>query len=110
MKKVMVTKGLRGRSNPEAYHKKCITAVEKYYAGIGQPIELTSWRGVSNSFDGSTASKRLVGLAGTIAHEVAVADEIVFMDDWERYDGCVVEHLIAIRYGIPCLYLRSDAA
>jgi len=106
--KVMVTKGLRGRTDPEAYHKRCISAVLDYYTARKQLVEILSFKGVSNTFDGSTTQKRLVGLGNTLIHEVAQADVIVFMDEWHHYDGCVVEHLIALRYGIPIVYLSSE--
>jgi hypothetical protein len=41
---------------------------------------------------------------------LALADEVVFMDDWEKYDGCRVEHFIAAQYGVPCVYLSTKEA
>jgi len=107
MKKVMVTKGLRGRPDPEAYHEKCMVAVNAYYDAKGEKYMILSSGGVRNDFDGSTINKRLYALGHTIQQELALADEVVFMDDWERFDGPVVEHLMCIRYGIPCVYLTS---
>jgi hypothetical protein len=108
MKKVMVTKGLRGKTNPEAYHEKCISAVKRYYADKNEKIEITESNGVSNTFDGSTTQKRLFGLGNVIAAELAVCDELVLMDDWKNYDGCRSEHFIATQYGVPCVYMMSE--
>lgn len=107
MKKVMVTKGLRGRENPEAYHENCLAAVRAHYTGKDEEITITESTGVSNTFDGSTAQKRLYAFGNTLMNELAICDEIVFMDDWEKYDGCLSEHFIATRYGVPCVYLSS---
>jgi len=42
---------------------------------------------------------------------VAQADLIVFMDDWYKYDGCISEFLIAIRYDKPVLFMsQSDTS
>lgn len=107
MKKVMVTKGLRGKENPELYHKKCLEAVKQHYAAKGEDIEITESTGVSNTFDGSMINKRLAGLGRVIMEELSVADELVLMDDWEKYDGCRSEHFIAAQYNIKCVYLNS---
>lgn len=107
MKNIMVTKGLRGRENPEGYHEKCLAAVKSHYSSLGEEINITESTGVSNSFDGSTANKRLAGLGRVVMEELAITDELVLMDDWERYDGCRSEHFIASQYGIKCVYLDS---
>jgi len=108
MKKVMVTKGLRGRENPEQYHEFCVAAVKAYYASKSEEIEITESNGVSNSFDGNSTQKRLFGLGNVIAAELAICDELVLMDDWQNYDGCRSEHFIASQYGVKCVYLRSE--
>jgi len=108
MKKVMVTKGLRGKENPEAYHAKCIEAVRHFYAAKGQEVRITETNPVTNTFDGSITQNRLFGLGNVIAAELAICDELVLMDDWQNYDGCRSEHFIAAQYGIPCVYLSSE--
>lgn len=107
MRKIMVTKGLRGKENPKAYHEKCLAAVRAHYAALGEEINITESTGVSNSFDGSSLNKRLYGLGRVIMEELSAADELVLMDDWQNYDGCRSEHFIATQYGVPCVYLSS---
>jgi hypothetical protein len=104
-KKVMVTKGLRGRTNPEAYHEACLQAARHYYSFRGETVQILESTGVSNGFDGSDVGRRLSGLGRVIAEELAVCDELVLMDDWQNYDGCRCEHFIAAQYGIKCVYL-----
>ena len=36
---------------------------------------------------------------------LATADIAVFAPNWEHNSGCVIEHEVAIRYGVPVLYL-----
>jgi len=108
IKKVMVTKGLRGKENPESYHEKCLSVVRKHYDDIGESIEITTSTGVYNDFDGSTTQKRLYAFGNTLMKELAICDEIVFMDDWENYDGCSCENFIAKRYNVKCVYLNSQ--
>ena len=110
MKKVMVTKGLRGKKNPQQYHEVCMEVAKCYYRAKGESVEFTSGSTVTNDFQekNDSINKRLWSLGKTIQDEISVADEIVFMDDWEKYDGPTVEHVIAVRYGIPCIYLQSS--
>ena len=98
----MVSNGLRGKENPEQYVEKCRAAVDKYYAGRGEEFERI------NTFFADFNGNALQFLGKGISEGLAVADEIVFMDDWEQYRGCMTEHFIAVQYGVKCVYLTSD--
>ncbi len=32
------------------------------------------------------------------------ADAVIFANDWRLANGCIIEHLVAHAYDIPCLY------
>ena len=104
MKRIMVSNGMRGKADPAGYVEKCRAAVDAYYAAKGEPIERLNT--FFDNFDGS----RLAFLGKSISEELALADEIVFMDDWETYDGCRCEHFIAVQYGVKCIYLETEVA
>ena len=101
MKRIMVSNGLRGRANAEEYVKRCRAAVDQHYIEKGEPFERIDT--FFKDFDGN----RLQFLGKSISEGIALADEVVFMDDWEKYDGCRCEHFIAVQYGVPCVYLRT---
>jgi hypothetical protein len=101
MKKIMVSNGLRGKENVEQYIAECRAAVEKYYADKNEKIERI------NTFFADFNGNRLQFLGKSISEGIALADEVVFMDDWEKYDGCRCEHFIAAQYGVKCVYLAS---
>jgi hypothetical protein len=108
MKKIMISNGMRGKTDPEGYVKKCREAVDAYYAAKGESFERI------NTFfadfclpAGKVDGNRLQFLGKSISEGLALADEVVFMDDWHKYDGCLAEHFIAVRYGVPCVYLES---
>ena len=101
MKKVMVSNGMRGKANPKEYVEQCRIAVEKYFGGKGEKIELI------NTFFSDFNGSRLEFLGKSISEGLALADVVVFMDDWETYDGCRCEHFIAVQYGVECAYLES---
>jgi len=101
MKKIMICNGLRGKQNSEQYVAKCRQAVHKYYADKNEPVE------VIDTFFSDFNGNRLQFLGKSISDGLAIADEVVFMDDWQNYDGCAAEHFICERYGVPVLYLKS---
>jgi hypothetical protein len=51
-------------------------------------------------FDGN----RLEFLGKSIMDGLAKADVALFLDDWEKFDGCRAEHFIAAQYGVRCIY------
>jgi len=102
MKRIMGSNGLRGKENPEQYIEKCRAAIDKYYTAKGEPFERI------NTFFADFDGNRLQFLGKSISEGLALADEVVFMDDWEEYDGCRCEHFIAVQYGVKCVYLNSD--
>ena len=101
MKKIMVSNGLRGKAHPRQYVEACRRAVDDYYTKKGEPYARI------DTYFADFEGNRLQFLAKTISDGLAVADEVVFMDDWEKYDGCRCEHFIAAQYGVKCVYLSS---
>jgi hypothetical protein len=97
----MVSNGMRGKTNVEQYIEKCRAAVDKYYTDKAEQFERI------NTFFADFNGSRLQFLGKSISEGLALADEVVFMDDWQNYDGCRSEHFIATQYGIPCVYLMS---
>ena len=101
MKKIMISNGLRGKENPEKYVQKCREVVDEFYKSRGEEFERI------NTYFADFNGNRLQFLGKSISEGVAIADEVVFMDDWEKYDGCRCEHFIATQYGVKCVYLNS---
>jgi len=100
--KVMISNGLRGNTDPHGYVEKCRDAVRAYYKARGIAFELIDT--YFSDFNGN----RLQFLGKSIMDGLAQADEVVFMDEWEKYDGCRAEHFIATQYGITCRYLSTS--
>ena len=95
--KIFVSNGLRGKENPKEYVDKCRVAVDKKYPN-GERID-----SYFPDFDGN----RMQFLGKSIQDCLSQADLAVFMDDWHNYDGCVVEHLVAQRYGVEIDYIST---
>jgi hypothetical protein len=96
----MISNGLRGKDDPKAYVEKCRAATRKFCEGTD--FELI------DTYFGDLDGNRLQFLGKSISDGVALADEVVFMDDWETYDGCRTEHFVATQYKVPCVYLRTE--
>ena len=101
MKKIMVSNGLRGKEDTKGYVDRCRKAVDTYYTEKSEDFERIDT--FFADFDGN----RLQFLGKSISEGLAIADEVVFMDDWEKYDGCRCEHFIATQYGVKCVYLST---
>ena len=101
MKKIMVSNGLRGKENVEQYIADCRAVVDKHYTERGEEFERI------NTFFADFDGNRLQFLGRSISEGLSICDEVVFMDDWEKYDGCRCEHFIATVYGVPCVYLHT---
>lgn len=102
VKLVMISNGLQGKENPSEYVDRCRLVVADYYASLGEEVQIINT--YFNDYDGN----RLQFLGKSITEGLAVADEIVFMDDWENHDGCSCENFIANKYGVSCIYLTTD--
>lgn len=101
MKRVMISCGMRNRRNVEEYVRECERVVLEHYEYLEEKVSIidTFFR----DFNGNT----MQFLGKAILEGISVCDEIVFMDDWERYDGCRCEHFIAAQYDVPCVYLST---
>ena len=111
MKKIMVSHGMRGKDNPKEYVLQCRKVVHEYYNKHGYYKNAAPKEGeyvlILETFFEDFNGNRLQFLGKSISEGLALADEIVFMDDWEKYDGCRSEHFIAAQYGVKCVYLES---
>ena len=62
---------------------------------------------IIDTFFSDYTGNRLQFLGKSISEGLAFADVAVFVDDWEKYDGCRCEHFIATQYGVKCIYYNS---
>lgn len=101
MKRIMISHGLTGKDDPDEYVKKCRATVKEHYEALGEEIEII------DTYFTEDLGSRLQYLARSISHGLDLADEVVFMDNWQSYDGCTVENFICAKYGIKTIYLKN---
>ena len=106
---IMITKGLKGRTNLEQYHTRCEEVVKDYFNDVEVVFtsDVVEFKHIEN-FDYTNYKHRLKALINTLDGEVTIADEVVFMDDWYNFAGCRIEHQICVEYDIPIVYLNSN--
>jgi hypothetical protein len=95
--KIMISNGLRGKVDPKGYVEKCRAAVRAAYP----ESEL-----INTFFEGFNGNRPQF-LGKSIMDGAAIADLVVFMDDWHNYDGCRVEQFVCAQYKVPCAYLST---
>jgi hypothetical protein len=52
-------------------------------------------------------SKRCLFMALSISRGLAMADLVVFCDNWDDFKGCCIENIICKEYEIPFTYLDT---
>jgi len=108
----MLSNGLRGKSDPATYVKKCDKALEEWAKANNVQYELLhNFR--PNQYEKEVAEyglevARIRMLGETITNELALCDILALCDDWYNYDGCSIEFEIAKRYAKPIIFLKTE--
>ncbi|GHU82433.1 hypothetical protein FACS189468_6650 [Spirochaetia bacterium] len=100
IKNIFISQPMKGRSAEgiKETRQKVITALHSAY---GNNVK------IFDTFFSGFFGNRLQFLGKSITEGLALADIAVFVDDWEKYDGCRCEHFIATQYGIKCIYYST---
>lgn len=102
MKKIMISQGLGGITDLQNHIQKTRYAVLQHYISQNEPVEI-----LETHFPEFTGN-RVEFLGKSIQHGIALADEIVFVNEWINYDSCRCERFIADVYKIPYIVLQVD--
>jgi hypothetical protein len=96
MKKLFVSQPMNGKSADEIKRARQ-KGLEVVKVKIGE-FEL-----IDTYFEGFNGN-RLEFLGKSIMEGLAKADVALFLDDWEKFNGCRSEHFVATQYGVCCIY------
>lgn len=123
MLNVMISKGLKGRTNLEEYHEVCMRVLKEYmfYKGYiheyANPSNSSCEKFITTGelinfvhvkdFDYANNKHRLKSFKNNAMEELVLADIAVFFDDYDKFSVCRIEHQICLEYGIPIVYLNS---
>ena len=101
MKKIFISQPMKGKTEEhiKEIRQNAINTLKFMYPNLINEYEIINTH--FTDFNGN----RLQFLGKSIMEGLAIADVAVFLDDWEKYDGCRCEHFIASQYKIHCLYI-----
>lgn len=100
-RRVFISQPMKGLSN-----EKILELREKYKQDVinmfpDDEIEfIDSMVNINTSHDSDIKNIPVAYLGKSISL-IATADLVYFADGWENTNGCVIEHDICMRYGIP---------
>jgi hypothetical protein len=100
VKNIFISQPMKGKSAEgiQATRQKAISALREVY---GNGVHIL------DTFFADFQGNRLQFLGKSILEGLAFSDLAVFIDDWEKYDGCRCEHFIATQYGVKCIYYNT---
>ena len=100
VKNIFISQPMKGKSADGILEtrRRVIAALHSVY---GSDVAII------DTFFSDYKGNRLQFLGKSISEGLALADVAVFVDDWEKYDGCRCEHFIATQYGVKCIYYST---
>lgn len=97
--KVMISQGMKGKTDEQIKNerKKIIRQLEEMHITVVDTI-------FKDDFDKKVSRRPAVKYLSKSIDILAEVDAVLFMDGWENYRGCCVEHEICKQYDIKILY------
>lgn len=105
--KVFISQPMNGRSDEEILEeRKFAERFLKTYYDYDYDIEII------DSFTKSPelVTKGRIAMLGNSIQLMSDADLVLFMPDWNTARGCIVEHVVAEKYGLKILYMTGTMA
>lgn len=97
MKKIMISQPMRGKTTEQIRNER---------AGLVSELESKGYKVIDTILpqESPEGCMQDIYLLGKTIEYMSMADEIVFMKGWEKARGCIIEHMIAEKYGITISY------
>ena len=94
MKKLFISQPMRGKTDEEilAVREKAIKAAEKL---IGEPVEV-----IDSFFQQAPVDAKPLWFLGKSLELLSTADVAYFVEGWNEFRGCKIEHTCAVEYNI----------
>lgn len=98
--RIFISQPMTGRTESEIMHEReCIINEIK---SRNADVEIDF---VATTYDRDHARKHPLDMLGNCIKKLAQADKVLFVKGWEKSNGCRIEHMCAVTYGIPCMYI-----
>ena len=100
--KVFLSQPMRGKT-----HEEILNNIREVQEFLTKYLDSTNIEIIESYFPKNKSKEPLVALGDSIKM-LANADLAVFLDDWNQYRGCIIEHHTAEIYEVPHIYVRSE--
>lgn len=100
--KVFLSQPMRGKT-----HEEILSNIHEVQEFLTKYLGSTNIEIIESYFPKNKSKEPLVALGDSIKM-LANADLAVFLDDWNQYRGCIIEHHTAKIYEVPHISVKSE--
>ena len=100
--KVFLSQPMRSKT-----HKEILSNIREVQEFLTKYLDSTNIEIIESYSPRNKDKEPLVALGNSIK-DLAKADLVVFLNDWNQYRGCIIEHHTAKIYEIPHISVRSE--
>lgn len=100
--KVFLSQPMRGKT-----HEEILSSIREVQEFLTKYLDSTNIEIIESYSPRNKDKEPLVALGDSIK-DLAKADLVVFLNDWNQYRGCIIEHHTAKIYEIPHISVRSE--
>lgn len=100
--KVFLSQPMRGKT-----HEEILSSIREVQEFLTKYLDSTNVEIIESYSPRNKDKEPLVALGDSIK-DLSKADLAVFLNDWNQYRGCIIEHHTAKIYEIPHISVRSE--
>lgn len=100
--KVFLSQPMRGKT-----HEEILSSIREVQEFLTKYLDSANIEIIESYSPGNKNKEPLVALGNSIK-DLSKADLAVFLNDWNQYRGCIIEHHTAKIYEIPHISVRSE--
>ena len=100
--KVFLSQPMRGKT-----HEEILSSIREVQEFLTKYLDSTNIE-IIESYSPKNKSKEPLVALGDSIKMLANADLSVFLDDWNQYRGCIIEHHTAKIYEVPHISVRNE--
>lgn len=97
MKKLFISQPMNGKTDEEILAERA-EAIKSAKKAFGEEFEV-----IDSFFQGAPADAKPLWFLGKSLELLSTADAAYFARGWADARGCLIEHMCAINYDIPCI-------
>ena len=100
--KVFLSQPMRGKT-----HEEILSSIREVQEFLTKYLDSTNVE-IIESYSPSNKNKEPLVALGDSIKDLSKADLAVFLNDWNQYRGCIIEHHTAKIYEIPHISINTE--